>query len=159
MGQRRSSADNNALLTATWPPASTPVASPARSIISTLFSNKSMDPVPFTIPALPVRELFSGVSNTVKGFMLNDNWWVLLLIIFLFFPRISNRMFGGLFKDWAPVYNTRAYYYFHHWYEGILSRQFLRWHYHKITKISQDNPKSKGFNKLLTKAAFLYIMN
>jgi hypothetical protein len=43
--------------------------------------------------------LLGGVSNTVRGLVLNDNWWVLLLIIFLFFPKISSRMFGGLLKD------------------------------------------------------------
>jgi len=56
-------------------------------------------PVPFSLPPLPVGELLGGVSNTVRGLVLNDNWWVVLLIIFLFFPKVSNKMFGGLFKE------------------------------------------------------------
>jgi hypothetical protein len=31
--------------------------------------------------------------------VLNGNWWIILLIIFLFFPNISKRMFGGILKD------------------------------------------------------------
>jgi len=28
--------------------------------------------------------------------VMNDNWWLILLIVFLFFPKVSGRMFGGL---------------------------------------------------------------
>ncbi|MHB1391836.1 MAG: hypothetical protein ACYCYE_01960 [Clostridia bacterium] len=101
MGRRHSSASYNIIPQAALPP--TPAPAPAvtsiRSLFPSFLSAKSMSSKPFSLPALPVGELFGGVSNTVRGLVLNDNWWVLLLIIFLFFPNISNKMFGGLFKD------------------------------------------------------------
>lgn len=81
------------------PAAAPAVSTTMQSILSALVPSKSAAPSTFSIPSLPVGELMGGVSNTVRGLVLNDNWWVLLLIIFLFFPNISNRMFGGLLKD------------------------------------------------------------
>ncbi len=89
------------------PPAAVPAPIPApvpalpslQGILSALNSFKPAAPAAFKAPALPVGELLGGVSNTVRGLVLNDNWWVLLLIIFLFFPNVSSKMFGGLFKD------------------------------------------------------------
>lgn len=89
------------------PPPSAPLPAPApapaipslQGILSGLFSGKAAAPPTLRMPALPVGEILGGVSNTVRGLVLNDNWWVLLLIIFLFFPNISNKMFGGLLKE------------------------------------------------------------
>lgn len=72
----------------TTPEASTaasPLASQVRSLLSILAPPKTTATAPFSLPALPVGELLGGVSNTVRGLVLNDNWWVVLLIIFLFF--------------------------------------------------------------------------
>lgn len=80
-------------------PAPAPAIPPLQGILSGLFSGKTAAPPALRMPALPVGEILGGVSNTVRGLVLNDNWWVLLLIIFLFFPNISNKMFGGLLKD------------------------------------------------------------
>lgn len=104
MGRRDLSAGYNTLPPVSPAPVSSasapqPAASLMRNFLSALVPGKSSNPVRFSIPALPIGELLGGVSNTVKGLVLNDNWWVLLLIIFLFFPNISKRMFGGILKD------------------------------------------------------------
>lgn len=83
-------------------PTSAPVASPLNSLLKSLqsvFPAKAASPKPFVLPALPVGDLVGGVSNTVRGLVLNDNWWLAMLILFLFFPNVTNKMFGGLFKD------------------------------------------------------------
>lgn len=106
MGRRRSSSSYNATPQAALPPP-VPAAAPAvptavssvRSLLSMLMPPNSPAAVPFKLPALPVDELFGGISNTARGLVLNGNWWIALLIIFLFFPNISHKMFGGLFKD------------------------------------------------------------
>ncbi|MEA4846883.1 MAG: hypothetical protein VB106_06585 [Clostridiaceae bacterium] len=103
MGRRHSytnyNAPYNAPPPATWQPAPTPAVSPVRSLLSLIAPVKSSAPVHFSMPVLPTGELLGGISNTVRGLVLNDNWWIILLIIFLFFPKISNRMFGGLLKE------------------------------------------------------------
>lgn len=99
MGHRRISQVNSALPSASLIPEPPPVTSPISNFLSKFMSRKSAAPVHFSTPSLPIGELFGGVSNTVRGLVLNDNWWILLLIIFLFFPSISKRMFGGILKD------------------------------------------------------------
>ncbi|HYF82945.1 MAG TPA: hypothetical protein VEB00_07960 [Clostridia bacterium] len=105
MSRRHRSSSYNAIPQAIIPPAPapepvpTPAVSPVRSLLSLITPTKSASPIPFSLPALPVGDIVGGVSNTVRGLVLNDNWWLLLLIIFLFFPKISGKMFGGLFKD------------------------------------------------------------
>lgn len=76
-----------------------PVVSPVQGILSALVPSKATAMPAIRMPNLPVGEVLGGVSNTVRGFVMNDNWWVLLLIIFLFFPSVSGKMFGGLLKD------------------------------------------------------------
>ena len=101
--RHRSSAKYNPPPPAPAPPAPAPTPPPAVSPISSLLSNLipkgNTVPIQIPKPQLPVNELMSGISNTVRGLVLNDNWWITLLIIFLFFPKLSNRLFGGLFKD------------------------------------------------------------
>ena len=103
MSRRHRSSSYNAIPQAIIPPAPVPAPTPAvpslRNLLSLIMPTKSAAPVPFSLPALPVGDIVGGVSNTVRGLVLNDNWWLLLLIIFLFFPKISGKMFGGLFKD------------------------------------------------------------
>ncbi len=104
MSRRHSHKSYNPIPQAVVPPAPapTPVVPTASSLYKSLLSMlpaKSGAPAPISIPALPIGDIFGGVSNTVRGLVLNDNWWVVLLIIFLFFPNIKDKMFGGLFKD------------------------------------------------------------
>jgi hypothetical protein len=108
MSRRHRSINYNAIPQAVLPPIPVPAPTPTPVIpsVSSLFKSlqsilpaKSGSSTPISIPALPVGEIFGGVSNTVRGLVLNDNWWVVLLIIFLFFPNVKSKMFGGLFKD------------------------------------------------------------
>ena len=99
MGRRHSSYNYNRLPPAPLVPEPPPSASPLRGLLSTLMSGKSGAPAHFSLPSIPVGELMGGVSNTVRGLVLNDNWWIILLFIFLFFPSVSKRMFGGILKD------------------------------------------------------------
>jgi hypothetical protein len=108
MGRRRSSRSYNAIPQAAVPPtpppqvqapAVSPLASPLSSLLSKLVPPKTSAPVSFTLPPLPVGELAGGISNTARGLVMNGNWWILLLIIFLFFPNLSSKMFGGILKD------------------------------------------------------------
>ena len=106
MGRRHHSRSYNATPETQLPPppdaptaAALPLNSPISSLLSILAPPRSTPHAPITLPSLPVGELLGGVSNTVRGLVLNENWWVALLIIFLFFPNISSKMFGGVFKD------------------------------------------------------------
>ena len=99
MGRRRSYSDYNRLPPAPLVSEPPPTALPLRGLLSAFMSGKSGLPVQFSLPSIPVGELLGGVSNTVRGLVLNDNWWIILLIIFLFFPNMSKRMFGGILKD------------------------------------------------------------
>lgn len=101
MDRRYLSSDYNALPYSLSSSASAP--QPAASLVRKFFSlfvpDRSSNPAQFSVPSLQIGELLGGVSNTIKGLVLNDNWWILLLIIFLFFPSISRKMFRGILKD------------------------------------------------------------
>lgn len=108
MGRRRSSRSYNQVPQAALPPtpppqaqmpAVSPLTSPLSSLLSKLVTPNTSAPVPFSLPPLPTRELVGGISNTARGLVANGNWWILLLIIFLFFPNLSNKMFGAILKD------------------------------------------------------------
>lgn len=58
-----------------------------------------------SIPALPVKEIIGGlgslaggVGNAVGGLITSENWWIILLIVFLLYPDFGTNMLGGLFK-------------------------------------------------------------
>lgn len=99
--RHRSSISHNPPPPAAPPPAPAPppAASPISNLLSAIIPKGTTVPVQIPKPQLPVGELMGGISNTVRGLVLSDNWWITLLIIFLFFPKLSNRLFGGLFKD------------------------------------------------------------
>lgn len=62
-------------------------------------------PPPQSMPEFPVKEIMGslgslagGFGNAFGGLITSENWWVVLLVVFLLFPDFGTNMLGGLFK-------------------------------------------------------------
>lgn len=62
-------------------------------------------PPPQPIPEFPVKDIAGnlgsiagGIGNILGGLITSENWWIILVVIFLLFPDSGNSMFKGLLR-------------------------------------------------------------
>lgn len=70
--------------------------------------SSSLPPVqpPQPITEFPVKDIAGnlgsiagGIGNILGGLLTSENWWIILVIIFLLFPDSGKNIFKGLFRE------------------------------------------------------------